>query len=740
MFDKPLDSRSVRTESGPDRLLYVWLDSPGRSVNVFDEEMLLGLESIVAQVRLYPNRYRAIVFRSRKTNNFFAGADVHAIAALAHTEQAERILERGQQLMRQISELPIPTVAVIDGACMGGGLEFALACSHRIAHEQPGTLLALPEIKLGLIPGWGGTQRLPRLIGLKAALQMILRGSPVNVAKGVRLGLVDLAVHGTNWSGCLPKLVDDVIQGRVASRRKKDWRNWLFETWLGRELLRRLTQRQLSDKMGNYPAIGKAIEASVRSLQRGMDGYAYEREAFVELLFSTTARSLLGLFLHRERAKRTATWAETDGEMLPFTDVAVIGAGAMGSGIASLVASKGYGVVLKDITDDFLAAGRGRIEGSLESLVARGRMRPADRDEILDRIQYTTDWDSTADCDLAIEAVVEVEEVKRDVFRQLDQRLGEESVLASNTSSLNVTRLATSTSRRTLVAGLHFFNPVDQMELVEVVRTETTSGETLRRLIEFTRSIGKVPIVTSDKPGFLVNRVLFPYLGEAVRLTASGLDVRQIDREMRDFGMPMGPLELLDQVGIDIAAHVAQSLTAIHDDAREPAEWLMAMSKRNWLGRKSKRGFYVYGNGKKRSVHPELTQLFGKGTAAAGGGTTGSIDLFAPDGLTVIQRRLVYAMLNEAVHCLDEQVVAEAWMVDLGMVLGTGFAPQHGGPLRMIDSMCCRTVHQNLLVLTDQCGPRYRPAHGIEVRSRYQGSFYQSEPAPAAAVELPAPT
>jgi 3-hydroxyacyl-CoA dehydrogenase/enoyl-CoA hydratase/carnithine racemase len=721
----------VRLEATDERVLTVWLNSTGRSVNVFDAEMIAGLEAAVEHVASQPQRYRAVVFRSEKRGNFFAGADVNAIASLTNEADLRAILGRGQKLMRLVAQLPVPTIAALNGACLGGGLEFALACRYRLASDSPRTVLGLPEIKLGLIPGWGGTQRLPKLIGVQRALELILKGNSLPAAKALRYGLVDALLPQDAWENELNAAVMRIAEGQALRvKRKLTWLDrFLNHTSLGRAIVFRLARKQIAGQKHNYPATVEVIAAVEQAMRYGTDGFAFERDAFTRLLFSRTARSLLGLFQQRDQAKRVATWVGSADDKLDesFTQVAVIGAGAMGAGIGTLAASKGYAVVFKEINDAAVEAGRSRVAELLAGAVSRHRLSASERESLQEQIEFTTDWDQLADCDLAIEAVLEIDQVKRDVFLKLDQRLPRHAALTSNTSSLSVTRMATATSRLGQVAGLHFFNPVDRMELVEVVRTEASDEQTIKRLLEFVKSLGKTPIVTSDKPGFLVNRVLFPYLGEAVRMVSEGYSIQSIDRELRSFGMPMGPLELLDQVGIDIASHVAQSLAVVQPDAGVPAGLLSEMASTGWLGKKSKLGFYDY-RGKRSRPNGHFTSL-----PRSLPGTYSFID----DQMTPTQRRLVYAMLNEAVHCLDEQVVSEPWMVDLGMVLGTGFAPMHGGPLRLIDSLGLLTVQHNMLGLAQLHGPRFAPADGINRLTRSRGQFLKQ---PAVTLPQPAPS
>ncbi len=708
---------SVRLEPNASGLLTVWLDSPQRSVNVIDRAMLEGLEAAVGHAAANSDRYQLVLFRSRKPECFIVGADVPTISALASSTEAEQIVLRGQTLMSDIAALPMPTLAAVHGPCLGGGLELALACQFVVASRSPKTTLALPEIKLGLIPGWGGTQRLPLKVGLEQALTMIMTGKAVDAEKGLRAGVVDLLVDVTGWEPALANWEQLLSACRTKPTRRKSFRDWLLNrTRLGRQLVLRGAERKISARRKHYPALAEALASVSAACSSGGRAFHVEREAFVRLLFGETAQCLIGLFLAQDRAKKIDSWVQTK----PLADpaegihrVAVIGAGAMGAGIGALAATKGYQVVFKEIHAQAAKAGRQRVDDILQKQVAMHRLTETEMQTAANHMEFTHAWRDVADCDLAIEAIVEIESEKRKVFAMLDRTLRPDAIFASNTSSLCVTRMPTA-GRRSTTAGLHFFNPVQRMDLVEIVRTEAASDRTVAALLAFVKSLGKTPIVTSDKPGFLVNRVLFPYLGEAVRMVATGFDAEQIDRQMRDFGMPMGPLQLLDQVGVDIAYHVAQSLVSIQADEELPTKLLARMVEKGWLGKKSGCGFYRYEESGKTLANEQLPR---EAVAPPVGRD------FERDSLTAVQRRLVYPMLNEAVHCLDELVVTEPWMVDLAMVLGTGFAPMHGGPLRLIDKLGPATVLHNMQSLAETFGKRFAPADGLIRAVRRKETF-----------------
>lgn len=723
-------NRNVTLQPTTDGVLYVWLDSELRSVNVFDSGMLDGLESAVSHIAANENRYSTVIFASRKAGCFFAGADVHSIARLQSAHEVLAVVERGQKLMQCIDDLSVPTIAAIDGMCMGGGLELALACTYRVASNSDATRLSLPEIKLGLLPGWGGTQRLPKKIGVVASLDLILTGRSLRPNKALALGLVDQILDvapafQTPWHDQLTTFVDSVVDGRFHpdDRRRDLLARFLNTTRLGRRVAIRAARKKTS-KQKQYPALQEAIKAIELSLASDSNsGYEFEREAFARLLFTPTAQSLLGLFVQQDQAKKATTWCEFISPLevaaIP-RKVSVIGAGTMGAGIGILAAKKGMQVVFKELDESALKSGQARVESILDKQLQRTAISAEAHRQCNSRIQFTTKFQDLDDSDIAIEAVLEMNEVKQSVFRNLDHELQRDAILASNTSSLSVTQISTATGshRRPRIAGLHFFNPVDRMQLVEIVRTEATSEETIHELVQLVRTMGKTPIVTSDKPGFLVNRVLFPYLGEAIHMVQEGFSIPAIDREMRNFGMPMGPLELLDQVGIDIAAHVAQSLLDCLYESEAPAVFLHKMAQAGWLGKKSKCGFYDY-NKKRKAPNRQLRTSVAKADKVRVAG-----DEFLEDGLSPVQRRLVYPILNEAVHCLDEAVVQAPWMVDLAMVLGTGFAPFRGGPLKMIDSIGAKPFKSNLTMLEHMHGARFKAADGLGWMAKRNTKFF----------------
>lgn len=693
----------------------VILDVPDRPLNVLNHSVMTELEEIIAGLENDLD-VSLLVISSGKESGFLAGADVEQIQRLAETGCPDKLLKRGQDLFTRIEKLPMKTLAVIHGPCLGGGLELALACDYRIARDNSSTVIGLPEIKLGLIPGWGGTQRLPCLVGVKQALKLILTGKHLSASEAEKVGLVDRAVLPSQWRDTTQSAIQDLCQAEPYFRRdrKLGIGNWLMESNpIGRAMVFAAARKKVALQSENYPALDAAIRSVEASFHRGIDGFEVERDEFSCLLGTTTNRSLMDLFFSREAARKVSTWSTGRLAVIhhaAIRSIGVIGAGAMGAGIGQVAATRGYGVDLKEIDADAAESGKRRIDTLVKNYAKRKGFDSETQASLRSKIQVSHSWKRFVGCDLVIEAIVEQMETKKSVLAEAERSVSKSCILATNTSALSVSEMATTLSHPERFAGLHFFNPVHRMELVEVVTGQKTSDATIAQLVSFVRSLGKTPIVTNDSPGFLVNRILFPYLGESILMVRDGHAVAEIDREIRQFGMPMGPLELLDQVGIDVALHVASTLKSVLPDVAAVVDSLERMVTRGRLGAKSGGGFYLY-DGKKK-LQP---------AAASPVGTVETTDrsaAFRQDGLSFVQRRLLYPLLRETIRCRQERVVAEPWMIDLAMVLGIGFAPHLGGPISLIRSIGEPTVHFNLGQFADQYGSRFTPPESSSALSR----------------------
>lgn len=693
----------------------VWVDVQGQTQNTFSAPVLAELSEVVDQLE-QSTTDKVILFRSRKPKSFFAGADVKEFPNIKTEEQAREVSLHGQQIFQRIESLSAKTVAVIQGACLGGGLEFALACDYRVATDDSATRLGLPEAQLGILPAWGGTQRLPRVVGLLQAIGMILQAQRLTAEKAIRNGLVDKVYSAENLEVELGLLTVELLsKGKIDRPKvKRGWMRWFIdEAKMGRSMAIGATEKRIASQVKTYPALGKALQAIRLSFLDSEKGYECERDSLAELILSATCQNLVSIVLNQERARNAETWSVPESiRNESIKKIAVLGGGTMGAGIAQISAKRGLEVVLKEINDECLDAARDRIQKSHDKLLARKRMSQADSTQQMNAIEFTTDWDPVSCVDVVIEAVPETMDLKKTVFEELSRKCAEPIVLASNTSALSVTEISSVVESPGRMGGLHFFNPVHSMDLIEVVQGGNSSEETVGKLVMLSRQLGKTPVVVKDSPGFVVNRVLMPYLDEAVlaavELTARGQDVSVIDEEMKRFGMPMGPLELYDQIGIDVAAHVAGSMSVVFGEDSMTSTILQRMVDQGRLGRKSQSGFYEYEKGKRTGLtdlKPFLTDI--------------DLDLAEvpetplAEAMTPIQQRLVLAMVNEAGRCLDEKVVQESWMIDLAMVLGTGFAPFRGGPLRFAKQFSAEDLQETLQLLSGVYGQRYNPSPSL---------------------------
>lgn len=695
----------LRLERDGRGIAVVTLDVAGLPVNIFHEDLLRELSTLVGELG-EDRSCRLVVFRSAKPSGFLAGADVHHIARIATAEEADVVLKRGQNLVGQIEALPMPTVAVLHGSCLGGGLEFALACRYRVARDDSSTQIGLPETQLGLIPGWGGTQRLPRVVGLTDAVRMILEGSRLTAVEALRHRLVDFVLSTTGFEAELVAFLENTLSDHV---REHDGRGWLArlqdETSVGQRLVLWQARRQIEDKARHYPALPAALRAMEAGVLQGMDaGLEAERTEFCRVLFDPACRNLMEIFLRREKARKRNTWVpETVTKGPPIRKVAVMGAGTMGAGIAQLAATQGCNVWLMDLNEDLIGQGMRKIEDLTHQAVRKQVLTEADAAKALSAITPTTQMEAFATADLVIEAVIEKMEVKQQVFAKLDALLPPESLIASNTSALSIGEIGSATKRPGHVAGLHFFNPVHKMPLVEIVRSPQTSDATVATLVDLTRQLGKTPIVVAEGPGFLVSRVLFQYLDEAVRMVEEGLSADEIDKQAKQFGLPMGPLELLDLVGLDVSAEISNTMRSLSLEESPTPDKLARMVAAGAKGKKSGSGFYEYSKGQRGA--PAASPSEGADHAKL----PREVELLG-ERLTGLQLRLVFSLINSAADCVHEGIVAEPWMADLGMILGTGFPPYRGGPMTLIDHWGRDRVVEVLQNLSEVCGPRFRPS------------------------------
>jgi 3-hydroxyacyl-CoA dehydrogenase/enoyl-CoA hydratase/3-hydroxybutyryl-CoA epimerase len=697
-------------------IAFLWLDVHGRPLNVLGRQVIADLEGALACVEA-EHSIQCLFIGSRKPTGFLAGADIEEFADITTAEQAMQTSERGQKLMDCVARLRVPTVACISGFCLGGGLELALACDYRLVYDTPNTQLGLPEIKLGLLPGWGGTQRLPRVVGLERALQIILQQRTLNAREAMNWGLADFIERDPAQG--LTRALPALRKRPKAGMPLHGWRQKLLEsTSIGRNIIFKMASKAVHAKAWeDMPAPVEALEAIRVGLTQGMEaGLRREREGIGRLAITRASRNLITIFFLVMSAKKS------EEKTLPCKKVGVVGAGTMGAGIAQLALLKGFDVVVQEINDGALTAGMKKIEDLVNKAVERRLLTADEARKKLAGIGRTTSYQGFESADIVIEAAIEDLDKKRDIFRLLDERCRPDAVLATNTSSLSVKQLQEGLRHPRRVAGLHFFNPVHKMMLVEVVRTPTTDEAVTSLLVRFAASLGKTPVVCSDSPGFIVNRILTPYLNEAGILIGEGLPVKAIDRTMERFGMPMGPLELLDTVGLDVAAHVSRSVGPAFGERLKPHPALPRMCEHGWLGQKTGKGFYLY-SGKKKEVNAEALARLG-----AELGMKPPLGPVPDEQVREARERMVCLMVNEAAACLSEGLAERADVIDLAMVLGTGWAPHRGGPLRYADDRGAADIVRALEDLARRHGPRFEPCAELRRRAKSGELFYSTLP------------
>ena len=709
---------NIRLEINDDRVAHVIFDRADSTANIFDRDAVLELVEHMGQLEtlVAESKLRGVIFLSAKDKIFIAGAAINAFLGQDITEaDLDKMVAGGQQLFTRIANLKVPTVAAINGACLGGGLEMCLACDWRIASDQRATRIGLPETSLGIVPGWGGCARLPRLIGLPKALGMILQGKRLAARQAHKYGLVDEIVpkeHFERWA-----------REKIAQRAPRRKSHWLTNNRIVAGLIGRRVRSQLRSKTrGHYPAVLRALDITIRGVSLPIDRtLALEKTALVELIQTEVSHNLVRIFLMQERAKhlrlQDLSIVPGSGAKVaagsPLQDIAVIGAGTMGAGIAQWCSARGRDVVLKDIGLEQLGKGMQSISKVYHSATRRRIFTATEAQQGMDRIHPTALDVPFTRTDLIIEAATENMEVKKKIFAGLERLAGDDTILATNTSALSITELAASTKRPDRVIGVHFFNPVHRMQLVEIVVGQATSPEVTARTLRFVQQIGKLPVVTRDSPGFAVNRILMPYLTEAGQLFADGAPIAAIDEAMLEFGMPMGPLRLIDEVGIDVAEHVASFFASAFGDRMPTPDALPRLAQKGLLGRKSGKGFYLYDRNKKAKPRANAgLSAYVETSAAASIGRDG------------LQQRMVLVMLNEAARCIEEGVVSAPEDVDFAMIMGTGFAPFRGGPLRYTDSLGAGKVVADLERLAEQHGSRFAPCDRLRSMAKAGTNHY----------------
>ena len=690
-------SNSIKREQH-DEVVTLVFDQENSVANVFNEDMFAELNDQLEYIENNSNELRGVIFKSAKPSIFIAGADLKSFADDPTPERISYLIKLGQDTFNRIEDLCIPTVAAINGACLGGGYELALACDHRVATLDSSTKIGLPETMLGILPAWGGSTRLPRMIGIAGAMNIILAGKVVVPKLAYKYKMVDRVCHKEN--------LDSVAQSYVHNGKKKYKKHTLNRFPLKYIAKSKATKNVLKTTGGVYPAPLKAIDVMIQGLGVSRnESLKLEEKAFTELLNSDVASNLVNIFFLQERSKKT----KSDKDF-KVNKTAVIGAGVMGAGIAQWISSRGIKVLLKDIKSEFVANAIATISKLYSAAVKKRVMTKSEASSKLDNVTPITESLPMKTVDLVVEAAVEQLDIKQNLFAELETLVRDDTILATNTSALSIVDVAEKMEHKERVVGIHYFNPVHKMKLVEVVKGECTSEETVLKATQFVKKTGKLPVIVKDSPGFLVNRILMPYLIEAVHLANGGNDIEHTDKLLRKFGMPMGPFRLIDEVGGDVCQHVADDLLNRLDTKFPNSNLLRRMIEEGNLGKKSGQGFYKYSKGK----------------------SNGACDVPRNSAFRLqceneeIVDRLILVMINEAVRCLEEEVVASPKDVDFGMIMGTGWAPFRGGPIRYLDSVGSKKIAERLQELAKK-DAYFTPCDMLLEYAKTNKKFYEDK-------------
>ena len=691
-------------------------DLEGEPVNKLTAQVRDEFVALLARLKA-DSTVRAIIFQSGKLDSFIAGADIEEFTRLTTREEFESLSRAGQEMLFAVADCPKPIVAAIHGACVGGGMELVLACHYRICTDHPKTSLGLPEVQLGLLPGAGGCQRLPALIGVRAALDIILAGKSVPGPRALKLGMVD---------ECVPVSILRRIALAAAERLAANGRPrrpptppglgamFLDRNPIGRQLVYRAARKATLKKTGgHYPAPLAALAAVEAGLEQGgREGYAVEHRKFGELAVTDVSRKLVQLFFAGNALKKDDGVPPGSAQARPVQRLGVIGSGFMGAGIAgTAVSTAEVEVRLRDTEWPRVGKGLRAAMSILEGRLSRRRITKFQFERLAALLSGTTDYSGFQRADLVVEAVFEDLEVKRNVLAEVEGATGQDTIFATNTSTIPISQIAARARRPDRVIGMHFFSPVEKMPLLEVIPTPQTSAATIVSAVHFGRKLGKTVIVVRDHPGFWVNRILTPYLNEAGRLFAEGTPIDLIDKVMTRFGFPVGPIALIDEVGLDVAAKAGKVMHEAFGERLAPTDVIPRMLADGRHGRKSGRGFYHYHDGHKTGPDERVYDLL----------RIHPRDSHSPE---TIEQRLVYAMLNEAAMAASEGVIRTPRDGDIGAIFGFGFPPFRGGPLRMIDDLGAVRVVSVLRDLAAQFGDRFTPAARLVEKSERNERYY----------------
>lgn len=668
LFDNN-DQSHWKPEIDDQGILWLMLDKKDTVTNVLSAEVLLQLDSILD--KLLTELPTAVIFRSAKSSGFIAGADINEFLQLSNHQEVLELIKRGQDTFTKIENLPCPTIAVIEGFCMGGGTELVLSCDYRIALDSSHTRIGLPEVKLGIHPGFGGVVRSTKIVNPLYSLEMMLTGRALTSRQAKKIGLVDYLQPRRQL-----KIAATQIALSTPPKRQLPLLGQLLSLPMIRPLLTRIMKMKVAKKAAiqHYPAPYALLDVW-KDYYGSPEMMEQEALSVASLVQGDTVRNLIHVFFLQSRLKGLG-----DKKLFKPAHVHVIGAGIMGGDIAAWCALQGLKVTLQEREPQYL----GQAFKRANQLFSRKLKTKHERNQAIDRLIPDCDGNGVRHADVIIEAIFENIEAKQAIYKEIEPRMKNDAILATNTSSIPLQKLSQGLNDPSRLVGLHYFNPVPIMPLVEVVKTSATPDKVLNKALSFCRHIGKLPLPVNDSPGFLVNRILVPYLVEAVTLHEEGISIEAIDKAALDFGMPMGPVELADAVGLDICLSVATNLADLCEFT--VPEVLQDMVSRKTLGKKTGSGFYHYKKGK--AVKDRDADLANQ---------------------TEIQNRLIYRLLNESARCLREGIVEDIDLLDAGVIFGTGFAPFRGGPLHYSNDLGIESLQQNMKIYQQRFGDRFQP-------------------------------
>jgi len=681
------------TKNKDNKIATVWMDQAGSEVNTLSVKMLDDFSGLLDQIE-QDKDIKAAVLISKKDNCFIAGADIKDLMAMEDSKDVENLSREGNQILLRLSRLKKPVIAAINGACLGGGLEVAMACHYRVATTDKKTVFGLPEMKLGLLPGGGGTQRLVRLTNLRYALDALLTGKNIYPYSAKKAGLVDSLVHKEGLYQAAIQVASKPIKRKP---KKTSLVDKALNTSFGQNyVLKKARETVMRKTRGNYPAPLKILDCVETGLEHGLEaGLEAEAMGFGALHATPEAKNLIGLFLAMQENKKLKNNNKTEN----VDELAMIGAGFMGAGITEVSIKNGYDVILKDISFDGLASALQTIWSDFSKLVKKKAMGAVERDRLMSKIKTTTDDNDLNAVDLVIEAVFEDLNLKQNILADIEKRCKKATVFATNTSSLPLADIAAKANNPQNVVGMHYFSPVPKMPLLELIVTDKTSKRARQMATNVGIKQGKTVVVVKDGPGFYTTRVLSALTHEAIKVLHDGAKIEDVDAAMKDWGFPVGPLALMDEVGIDVGAHIARGALGqmFIERGIEQDDTVQKLAEAKLYGRKAGKGFYLYPKKGRKTVNTEIYKYFG-------GEDRKSMSK------SDIQNRIGLIFVNECVHCLEEGILFSAKDGDLAAILGLGFPPFTGGPFSYIDATGAQQIVDVLKDLEAKHGNRFTPA------------------------------